>query len=184
MDEFTFERLGADLPPELQGGKMRISLVRVLTLVILTLCATDTVRGNTQPFTLILEAEENPVKAGSEVKVEITLCNSSNRAMHMSYGLSELDYAFEVRDSQDRIPPETEFARKSKGRGYFSSDHLFYLQLGESLPKAPLVVSKFYDLSRPGKYTIQVSRAVPKELGGGTIKSKAITITITAGGAL
>jgi hypothetical protein len=44
-------------------------------------------------------------------------------------------------------------------------------------------VSKFYDLSRPEEYKIQVSRAVPKELGGGTIKSNAITITITASGA-
>jgi len=99
--------------------------------------------------------------------------------MHVSYGLSELEYAFDVRDSQNRIPPETEFARKSKGRAYFSNDHVFYLQPGESLPRAPLVVSKFYDLSRPDKYTIQVSRAVPKELSGGTIKSNFITITVT-----
>jgi len=98
--------------------------------------------------------------------------------MHISYGLSELDYAFDVRDSQNRIPPETEFARNSKGRGYFSSDHVFYLQPGEKLPKAPLVVSKFYDLSRPGENKIQVSRAVPKELGGGTIKSNVATLTI------
>jgi hypothetical protein len=53
------------------------------------------------------------------------------------------------------------------------------LQPGESLPKALLVLTKFYDLSGPGKYTIQVSRAVPKELGGGLIKSNAITVTIT-----
>lgn len=41
------------------------------------------------------------------------------------------------------------------------------------------MVTKFYDMSRPGKYTIQVSRAVPKELGGGTVKSNAITVTVT-----
>ncbi len=155
---------------------MKISIARVLTLIILAVCA---VSSATVPFTLTLDAEENAVKAGSEVKVDITLRNSSNRAMYMSYGSGELDYAFEVRDSQNRVPPETEFARKSKGRAYVSSDHVFYLQPGESLPKALVVLTKFYDLSRPGKYTIQVSRAVPKEAGGGVIKSNLITITVT-----
>ncbi len=158
---------------------MKTSRKRVLILIILAACAASYAQNSTAPFTLTLEAKEPPVKAGSEVKVDITLRNSSNRAMYMSHSLSELDYAFDVRDSQNRIPPETEFARKSKGRAYFSNDHVFYLQPGESLPKAPLVVSKFYDLSRPDKYTIQVSRVVPKELGGGVIKSNFITITVT-----
>jgi len=158
---------------------MKTSRKHVLILIILAACATSSAQNSTAPFTLTLEAKENRVQAGSEVKVDITLRNSSNRAMHVSYGLSELEYAFDVRDSQNRIPPETEFARKSKGRAYFSNDHVFYLQPGESLPRAPLVVSKFYDLSRPDKYTIQVSRAVPKELSGGTIKSNFITITVT-----
>jgi hypothetical protein len=156
---------------------MKASLKCVL--VALAVCAASSTQSSTPPFALMLEAEENPVKAGSEVKVDITLSNSSNRAMHMSYGLTESDYAFEVRDSQNRIPPETEFARKAKGRGYFSNDHLFYLQPGESLPKALLVITKFYDLSRPGKYNVEVSRVTPKELGGGTIKSNVVTITIT-----
>ena len=157
---------------------MRTSLKRMLILTFLAACAASSAQNSTAPFTLTLEAEENPLQTGSDVKVDITLRNSSNRAMHISYGLSELDYTFEVRDSQNKIPPETEFARKSKGRPYFANDQIFYLQPGESLPKAPLVLSKFYDLSRSGKYKIQVSREVPKELGGGSIKSNEITITV------
>ena len=151
----------------------------LLILIMLAARATSSAQNSTGPFTLTLDAKENLVRAGSEVKVDITLRNSSNRPMHVSYGLSELEYAFDVRDSQNRIPPETEFARKSKGGVHFSNDHVFNLQPGESLPRAPLVVSKFYDLRRPDKYTIQVSRAVPKELGGGTMKSNFITITVT-----
>ena len=150
-----------------------------LVLTTLAVGAASSTVSSEPPFALTLKAEENPVKAGSEVKVDITLRNSSNRAMHMSYGLSEIDYALDVRDSENRTPPETDFARKSKGRAYFSSDQTFYLQPGECLPTAPLVVSKFYDLSRPGNYLVQVSRAVPKELGGGIVKSNVIPITIT-----
>jgi len=135
--------------------------------------------GATDPFTLTLEADENSIKAGAEVKVDVTLRNSSGRAMYISFGLTEADYTFEVRDGERRVPPETDFARKSKAKPYFSSDQVFYLQPGESLPKAPLMVTRFYDLSRPGKYTIQVSRVAPKELGGRTIKSNTITITVT-----
>jgi len=158
---------------------MKTYLKRMLILIILAVSAASSTQSSAPPFTLTLGTEENSVKAGAEVKVDITLRNSSNRAMHISYGLSEIDYAFDVRDSQNRIPPETEFARKSKGRPHFWSDTVFYLQPGESLPKALLVVSKFYDLSRLDKYTIQVSRAVPKELGGGVIKSNFITIAVT-----
>lgn len=110
--------------------------------------------------------------------MDITLQNSSNRAIHVHLSLAETEYAFEVRDGQNRIPPETEYASKAKGRGHFSNDQIFYLQPGESLPKNLLVLTKFYDMSRPGKYTVQVSRAVPKELGGGTVKSNTLTITV------
>jgi hypothetical protein len=158
---------------------MKIRLQRTLTLILVAVCVASSSQSATAPFTLTLEAEENPIRAGSEVKVDITLRNSSSREMHISYGLSELDYAFEVRDSQNRIPPETEFARKSKGRAHFSNDQVFALQPGESLPKALLVLTKFYDMSHPGRYTVQMSRAVPRDLGGGTIKSNTITISVT-----
>jgi hypothetical protein len=152
---------------------------RIPACILVAAFALSPTQGANTPFTLTLEAEENPIKVGSEVKVDITLRNSSNHAIDVGLGWSEADYALDVRDSQNRILPETEFARKLKGHGYFYSDTIFTLQRGEALPKEMLVISKFCDVSRPGKYTIQVSRAVPKELGGGTVRSNTITITIT-----
>ena len=152
---------------------------RILASILVLVGALIAANGASTPFTLTLEAEQNPIKAGSEVKVDITLRNSSNHPIAVGLGLAEVDYALGVRDSQNRIPPETDFARKSKGRVYFSNETVFTLQPGETVPKEMLVISKFYDLSRPGRYTIQVSRTVPKELGGGTVKSDAITISIT-----
>jgi hypothetical protein len=163
----------------LQGAKMKISLARVLTLIILAVCAASSVHSTAAPFTLTLDAGEKAVKAGSELKTYVTLRNSSNRAIYMSVGSSDVDYAIEVRDSQGRLAPDTDFARKLKERAYYSNDTVFTLQPGESLPKTPLVATKFYDLSRPGKYLIQVSRGVPKEIGGGTVKSNTITIAVT-----
>lgn len=158
---------------------MKIQLVRLVTSILLAACSANPSYSTTTPFTLTLEAEENQIKTGAEIKVDITLRNSSNRAIYISLGPAELDYAFEVRDGQNKVPPETDFARKSKGRPYYGNDTVFTLQPGESLPKALLVVTKFYDMSRPGKYTIQVSRVVPKDLGSGMVKSNTITVTVT-----
>src|SRR5215471_1886566 len=72
--------------------KMKIFPKRVLTLLTLTALTVGSALSTTTPFTLTLEAEENPVKAGAEIKIGITLRNSSSRAMYMSLGLSELDY--------------------------------------------------------------------------------------------
>ena len=157
---------------------MKGRLERVLTLIILAVCTAGTVTSTTAPFTLILGTEENVVKAGSEVKINITLRNSSNRAIHMNTGSSEIEYVIEVRDSQGTSAPKTDFGRKANERPHFSSDQIFTLQPGECLPKISLDVTKLYDLSRPGKYTIQVNRLVPKELGSGQIRSNPITITI------
>jgi len=158
---------------------VKISLQHVLILAVSLVCAAGSVKSSTQPFTLSLETEQNVVKARSEVKVNVTLRNSSNQAIDMSSGSEEIDYAIDVRDSQGGLAPDTDFARKLKRRPYYSSEQVFSLKPGESLPKATLSITKFYDLSRPGKYTIQVSRAVPKELGGGTIKSNTITVTVS-----
>jgi hypothetical protein len=162
--------------PDVEEQQMKS---RILASILVVACALSPAGGATTPFTLTLEAEENPIKAGSDVKVDIILRNSSNHAIDVSLGLAEMDYALAIGDSQNRIPPETELARKSKGHARFSNETVFTLQPGETLPKEKLVISKFYDVSRRGKYTIQVSRAVPKELGSGTVKSTAITITIT-----
>jgi hypothetical protein len=162
----------------LQGAEMKISLAR-MTLIIMAVCASSSLRSTTAPFTLTLEPGENAVKPGSELKVYVTLRNSSNRAIYMSVGSGDVDYAIEVHDSRGRPAPDTDFARKLKERAYYSSDSVFTLQPGESLPKTPLIVTKFYDLSRPGKYLIQANRAIPKELGGGVVKSNFITITVT-----
>jgi hypothetical protein len=72
----------------LKKAKMKSFLIFVLTLAILAACDSNCFSSTTAPFTLTLEAEQNPAKANSEVKVDITLSNSSNRAMHMSYDLT------------------------------------------------------------------------------------------------
>jgi hypothetical protein len=36
-----------------------------------------------------------------------------------------------------------------------------------------------YEFDKPGEYSIQIERELPESLGGGVIKSNAITVTVT-----
>jgi len=45
--------------------------------------------------------------------------------------------------------------------------------------KENIALSDLYDLSHPGQYTIQVSRAVSDKPKDGVVKSNTITVTVT-----
>lgn len=88
-------------------------------------------------------------------------------------------YVIDVRDEEGSPVPETELMRELRDPNHrgFGSGMLFQYKPGESW-KEELMVTLYYEMSRPGKYTIQVERKLPKELGIGTVKSNIITITI------
>jgi len=55
-----------------------------------------------------------------------------------------------------------------------------YLRPNEtSINASGLEADYFYDLSRPGRYRIQVEREVPKRIGSGVVKSNVITVDVT-----
>jgi hypothetical protein len=49
---------------------------------------------------------------------------------------------------------------------------------GESIQDA-IPVSQVADMSQPGRYSVQVMREAPAELGGAVVKSNIIEITVT-----
>jgi hypothetical protein len=103
---------------------MKIELNRVLVSIILITCLTISGRSGTRPLRLVLKGAEEIVKTGIEVKVNVTLQNSSSRAIDVvdSVASMEFQYAIDVLDSQGRVPPETDLARKVRDLGYYSSD--------------------------------------------------------------
>jgi hypothetical protein len=144
--------------------------------------------GVDTPFYIVITGPQKPVKAGSEVKVEIVLKNTSDRELTVgrtnAVSQAECHYLIEVRDNQGQPAPDTEFGRRIMGREtkkrviLYWGDAYFTLKPNETL-EDEAVASKLYDLSRPGKYIVQVSRVVPKELGGGVVKSNPVTVTVT-----
>jgi hypothetical protein len=138
-------------------------------------------------FSIVIAGAQEPVKVGSEVKVEIVLKNTSDHELTIgktnAVSQAEFHYLVEVRDDQGRSAPDTEYGRRVFGREtkkrtiLYWGEAYFTLKPNQTL-EDEAVASKLYDMSRPGKYLIQVSRVVPKELVGGVVKSNAVTVTV------
>jgi hypothetical protein len=130
-----------------------------------------------QPFSLSITPLQATVRSGSEVRVEITLRNVSDQQIEVLK--SEGDYSVAVRGRQGKMARDTQLGRRLKDPSTVrvSSSPLYPLKPQESL-KDEISVSKLYEMSSPGKYTISVTRPIPEELGGGIVKSNTTTITV------
>jgi len=142
-----------------------------------------------QPFTITISAEKNQVKSGDEVGIDIVMTNTSNHDIDCaSYGSNALDrnYRYEVFDEQGPVP---KIKRKYPEIGETGSLSPCTIKPGGSAHADGGLISILYDFSRPGKYTIQVSRPVwgddqrPGTAGTvqnnqADVKSNIITITV------
>lgn len=158
----------------------------VLSLVLLAIpFGAVPSRSEQQPFSLTISAEHDSVKRGSEVFVQIKVTNTSNQQISLAKApgnlpQAESEYSIDVRDSGGREAPLTDYGRKIKEKKIIvsmSRDSL-HIEPGESQNDG-VIVTKLYDLSRPGKYSVRVAREIPPRWGGGIVQSNTINITIT-----
>jgi len=137
-------------------------------------------------FDLTLSLSETVIKAGSEARLRIVLRNTSPKELSITKANvedeAETQYAIDVRDSRGRPVALTKYGRARLNRDpdnrFMISVVVCSLKPGETLTDVA-VITKLYDLGRPGKYTIRVAREVPVELGKGRVTSNPITITVT-----
>lgn len=128
-------------------------------------------------------AGDGVMKAGSPVFVVVEVKNDSGKTASSSQWDYNEYYTFEVRDATGYPASETESMKRWKDPARRKSGHglISHYKTGESWHER-LIVSEFYDMSRPGAYTIQLERQRPEELGQGTVISNTITINVVAAG--
>jgi hypothetical protein len=86
-----------------------------------------------------------------------------------------------VRDDKGNSPPETKYQRVLRGEEpltepWVASVATISVDPGKTFSDA-MIANKFYDLSKPGKYKIQVQRTDPASKV--VVKSNVITVTVT-----
>lgn len=139
-----------------------------------------------QPFSLTLHEPKAPARVGSEIHLTVTVANTSNH--DVSFGVAPgiapdqtMSYNIEIRDAQGREAPPTPFLRDLREHPKPTSGSIFGYTLapGESYEEE-LVITRLYDLTQPGKYTIKVARSQqPWPNAAAIVKSNTIAIAVS-----
>lgn len=142
-----------------------------------------------QPFTISISTVQDTFKSGAEIMVGISLRNPSDKWIPVIGACApkaDVDsFRIEMEDAQGKVAPETNVLRALRGAAVPTPEDLVAGWSGPSCGAVPpkgfintgFVLNRFYDLTKPGKYTIHVQRAEPDSKV--FVKSNTITVTIT-----
>jgi hypothetical protein len=127
------------------------------------------------PFKLTIAGDLSPFKAGSQVFIRITQTNTSDHSVGCNAQIassSDLSFFYDIKDSSGhRLLPRPN-ADMVPG-----SVNLCTLAPGKST-SGEYFISWLYNLSQPGKYTIEVLRRFVENGKEGIVRSNRITITV------
>jgi hypothetical protein len=153
--------------------------ITLIFAAILTVPAPVQKQPSKQPFTIVLTAEPK-ASLDSGIWVKYCYTNTSDRDLDASANILDAqnvdpNFHFELLDKEGRPVPMKvySFPETATGHARFGT-----LKPGESITQSVNLV-RLFELKQPGRYTVQASRLITKELGGGTVKSNTITITVT-----
>jgi len=156
--------------------KRCLTLLFCVLLVNLTLAQKQPAKT---PFTLALSCETAITTLGSDVWVKVRWTNTSDRGLDASANILDAtnidpNFLFELFDENGHpVPKKIYRFPQTSGHAEFGT-----LNVGESVTH-DVNLLRLFELKRPGKYTVQVSRAIPAALGGGSVKSNILTISVT-----
>ena len=162
---------------------MRINSYAMLTAVaaILTvyLVSCAEASGQSSPVKVSIQTKngQHTFRSGEQIVLLITLKNTGAGESALSSSSDSHDNKVSLTDVTGNTPPLTEFGKKATSpMGMPGPRRALRLQPGES-KQISLDISQIYDLSRPGKYTVSISRFVRSPLRG-DVTSNPLTIEI------
>jgi hypothetical protein len=165
-------------------------VLRIAVILILVAVVSLSAKGHRNPgLVLQLAGSHNSIfpdsavwKVGEPVRAIVTMVNQSKRVVHYSLTNPGWDWEMDVRDSTGKPVGETDLFRQMKenlknGSIIVSRNIIGTLRPNEKAQDV-IEVQMFYDLSRPGEYSIQIQRTFP-DVAKDPIKSNRLTLTIT-----
>jgi hypothetical protein len=128
-------------------------------------------------FTLTISTDEDTVRAGDKIPLTTDVTNRSDHDIVYDMAYSKLD--IEVRDPQGNLAALTEGGREFR-RQFGTAGSLYnrqYIKPGDTMPGGNVAIQAYYDMNRPGDYTIQVSQSDDETKTW--VKSNILTVTVT-----
>jgi|ERR1035437_10059230 hypothetical protein len=146
-------------------------------LLILGVSVAAYTQAAQQPFTITISADEPTVNAGSDVYINIKQTNTADHVVNcggMNSNGMDRSYVYYVLDENGKSIEKPGEHHEFRG----ASPTFCNLATGESVAH-DVILSRLYDFTKPGTYTIQVSRYSGNDKEG-AIMSNIITITVMA----
>ena len=140
-----------------------------------------------QPFAITISTAQDVFKSGSEIRLQIILTNTSDHNILLGRAIdgtapivAGVLADVHVYGEKGNSPTETKYQRVLRGEE--PPDDYLTNGVGTSLPpgkksKEAVIVNKFYDLSKLGKYKIQLQWTDPTSKT--VVKSNRITVAVT-----
>lgn len=162
---------------------MRI-LAKLVLLSVLFMLPKMSIAQNALPpepwFSVAIGTAQTVIPSGSDVKFKVTFTNDTRKDLHYAVGgpgRGGPPFDINVRDAKGNPVPETSYGLKMHGkdpRPWSGSVFNATSHPGEAI-ELDLILSKEYDLSKPGKYTVQVQERYPALQA---VRSNILTITV------
>jgi len=159
---------------------VRFCVVVLLVVGTFALPLCRLAKGAEDIFSLTISTPREIVKTGSNLELLVKLTNNTNHEITLHSRNTYCDYTFEVRDSNGHSAPETEQKRKLNCSAYPVAGRHVIIQLKPGEHHEDLVFMNYlFDMNRPDKYNVRLTRDIPKELGQGQVSSNTIAMTVT-----
>ena len=167
---------------------MNLARKSIIGVVIFGVCLWNIgIKAQTEPISLSIEIDKSSVKLGDEIPIKILLKNNTDQSIRLSKARTSGDGSFEYKvdvGREDNAFVAKKYVEKLR-RGEVQptippvgSVQFFTIEAGKT-DKDSINISNRYEFDKPGKYLVQIERALPDDLGGGVIKSNTITVTVT-----
>lgn len=129
-------------------------------------------------ISITISTNSSTVKAGSDIYLKIEMTNNSDydvdcTRVYTDSGV-DLRYHYDVKDLSGKLVSKR--ARRHPEIGEVGSIYPCTLAPGKSTGAKDSRISSLFDMSKPGKYSIQVWRL---EEGNAVVRSNTIQITVT-----
>ena len=127
----------------------------------------------------MISAPEDEVQVGADARIVITLSNTSDREILFAHrpgtNNPEFSYRIDVRNAAGREVEGTAYAREARTRQQTEGRSVDYVQPGMSSVQTAHL-GRLVNLSRPGRYTVRVSRVDPATHA--VVKSNEVTLNV------
>jgi hypothetical protein len=162
------------------SGAVGFCVVVLLLVGTFTLPVYKLAKGAEDIFSLTISTPRGTVKTGSNLELLVKRTNNTNHEITLFSRNTYCDYTFEVSDGNGHSAPETEQKRKLNCSAYAVAGRHVIIQLKPGEHHEDLIFMGYlFDMNRPDKYNVRLTRDIPKELGQGQVSSNTIAMTVT-----